>query len=125
MNFLQFLLFIFLVLPSKIETPPPTTGTPPSTALTVSPQGPAPKSINDGIPRTEDITKSKSDLRMYRFLTLKNRLQLLLISDPDTDMSAASISVNAGNSTKIIQGDPLTQWGGIDALRLLSILNTR
>jgi len=51
--------------------------------------------LNPVIQRT-DVKKSISDLREYRGLELKNGLNVLLISDPDTDNSAASLSVAVG-----------------------------
>ena len=43
------------------------------------------------------IIHPTSDLRFYRSLRLSNSLPVLLISDPSTDISSASISVRAGN----------------------------
>ncbi|XP_003701355.1 insulin degrading metalloproteinase isoform X2 [Megachile rotundata] len=43
-----------------------------------------------------DITKSANDKREYRGLVLTNKMKVLLISDPTTDKSAASLSVNTG-----------------------------
>ncbi len=43
------------------------------------------------------IKRSPSDDRGYRYLTLKNGLAVLLISDPDTDKAAASMSVRVGS----------------------------
>ena len=45
----------------------------------------------------EEIPGSPSDDREYRYLRLSNELQVVLISDPDTDRSAASLSVFRGN----------------------------
>ncbi|XP_050431882.1 insulin-degrading enzyme isoform X2 [Adelges cooleyi] len=47
--------------------------------------------------RIENIEKSIGDSRVYRGLKLKNGLTALLISDPDTDKSAASLSVAVGS----------------------------
>src|ERR1700734_3016991 len=44
-----------------------------------------------------NIIKPLLDDREYRVLTLENGLQVLLISDPTTDKSAASIDVNVGH----------------------------
>jgi len=44
-----------------------------------------------------NITKSTLDLREYRGLELANKMKVLLISDPSTDISAAGLSVAAGN----------------------------
>lgn len=46
--------------------------------------------------RIDDIDKSIGDSRVYRGLVMKNGLIALLISDPDTDKSAASLSVAVG-----------------------------
>jgi len=45
----------------------------------------------------EAITKSAGDKRAYRHLTLGNDLQVLLVSDPTTDKSAASLDVQIGS----------------------------
>jgi hypothetical protein len=44
----------------------------------------------------DNILKSKQDSRLYRGLLLDNGLKCLLISDPSTDRSAASLDVHAG-----------------------------
>jgi insulysin len=44
----------------------------------------------------EDIIKSPNDDRDYRFIQLHNQLKCLLVSDPTTDMAAASLDVNVG-----------------------------
>ncbi|MEM1229965.1 MAG: insulinase family protein [Pseudomonadota bacterium] len=43
------------------------------------------------------IAKSPNDDRSYRYLTLKNRMQVLLVSDPQTDKAAASLVVQRGS----------------------------
>ena len=43
-----------------------------------------------------ELITSPSDDREYRLLQLPNELMAILISDPDTDTSAASLNVNAG-----------------------------
>ena len=45
----------------------------------------------------EDVIKSPADDRDYRYVTLDNGLKVLLISDPDTDKSAAAVDVNVGS----------------------------
>ena len=42
------------------------------------------------------INQSSIDQRDYRFLKLDNGLKVLLISDPQTDLAAASLSVHVG-----------------------------
>jgi secreted Zn-dependent insulinase-like peptidase len=44
------------------------------------------------------IIKSQNDLRDYQPITLTNGLNVLLISDPDTDKAAASLNVNIGSA---------------------------
>eukprot|EP00102_Acyrthosiphon_pisum_P023885 XP_016661095.1 PREDICTED: insulin-degrading enzyme-like [Acyrthosiphon pisum] len=60
----------------------------------------------DIILRTNVVRKSVMDLRDYRALKLKNGLKVLLISDPDTDNSAASLAVAVGslNDPKALPG---------------------
>jgi len=43
------------------------------------------------------LLKSPADDRDYRYLTLGNGLQVVLISDPDADKSAASLSIDVGS----------------------------
>nr|XP_045607622.1 insulin-degrading enzyme-like [Procambarus clarkii] len=47
--------------------------------------------------RVESIVKSEEDQREYRALILDNGLKVLLISDPATDKSAASLNVHVGS----------------------------
>uniref|UniRef100_A0A0R3WFR8 Peptidase_M16 domain-containing protein n=1 Tax=Taenia asiatica TaxID=60517 RepID=A0A0R3WFR8_TAEAS len=44
-----------------------------------------------------EITKSESDNRVYRAITLTNQLKFLLISDPYTDKAAACLAVGVGS----------------------------
>ncbi len=44
----------------------------------------------------ENIIKSKNDKRAYRGLELDNGMKCLLINDPETDRSAASVDVHIG-----------------------------
>ncbi|MGI9325471.1 MAG: insulinase family protein, partial [Pseudomonadales bacterium] len=44
-----------------------------------------------------NIAKSPNDDREYRYLTLPNRMQVLLVSDPTTDKAAASLVVQRGS----------------------------
>ena len=44
----------------------------------------------------DNIVKSNQDSRLYRGLLLDNGLKCLLVSDPTTDRSAASLDVHAG-----------------------------
>lgn len=42
------------------------------------------------------VQKSENDKRQYRYLVLSNQLKVLLISDPETEKSAASLDVQIG-----------------------------
>ena len=44
----------------------------------------------------DNIVKSSQDKRVYRGLLLDNHLKCLLVSDPSTDRSAASVDVHSG-----------------------------
>lgn len=46
--------------------------------------------------RYENISKPLNDKRSYRGLTLRNKMKVLLISDPTSQKSAASMSVGVG-----------------------------
>ncbi len=46
-----------------------------------------------------DLIKSPNDEREYAYFTLKNSLDVLLISDPETDKAAAAMDVNVGSSS--------------------------
>ena len=48
--------------------------------------------------RFDNITKSPNDKREYRGLILENQMKVLLISDPKTDKSAASLGVQVGKN---------------------------
>ena len=53
----------------------------------------------DSMPATTStIIKSPNDTRDYLSLTLPNQLEVIVISDPETDKAAASLDVNIGSS---------------------------
>lgn len=54
----------------------------------------------------EQIIKSISDNRTYKYIHLLNDFKLLLISDPDADLSAAALSVGVGSAL-----DPKPHYG--------------
>ena len=45
----------------------------------------------------DQILKSQNDSRSYRCIILENGLQILLISDKDTDKAAAAMDVHVGH----------------------------
>lgn len=45
---------------------------------------------------SEQIIKSESDQRQYKYLTLDNGLKVLMISDPTTEKSAAAMDISVG-----------------------------
>ncbi|OUS34959.1 peptidase M16 ['Osedax' symbiont bacterium Rs2_46_30_T18] len=46
-----------------------------------------------------EITKSPNDQRQYQSFTLDNQLQVLLISDPQTDKAAVSLDIDVGSNS--------------------------
>lgn len=46
---------------------------------------------------TDDLEKPETDDRSYRVIELSNRLEALLVHDPNTDKASASLNVNVGN----------------------------
>lgn len=56
-----------------------------------------PKGQMDTNKVTKKIIKSPADLRQYRALKLANGLQVMLISDPTADRSAAALDVHVGS----------------------------
>lgn len=48
----------------------------------------------------DDVVKGQEDKRLYRGLILNNRLKVLVISDEDTDKSAAALDVHVGKLFK-------------------------
>lgn len=50
--------------------------------------------------QNEEFIKSEGDKRSYRGLELDNGMKVLLISDPETDKSAASLDVHVGKDLK-------------------------
>lgn len=49
--------------------------------------------------RFEDIEKSASDQRAYRWLRLSNTMQVMLVSDPSCDYAAAAMDVGIGSAS--------------------------
>lgn len=52
---------------------------------------------DNGTQNAIKIVSSPNDSRDYRYLTLDNEMQVLLVSDPDTDKAAASLVVQRGS----------------------------
>jgi len=46
---------------------------------------------------TDDLEKPDLDDRSYRVIRLPNKLEALLVHDPETDKASASLNVNVGN----------------------------
>ncbi|KAG6546103.1 hypothetical protein Mapa_012509 [Marchantia paleacea] len=55
------------------------------------------RSIKKGHPEDTLIYKARADARSYRRVLLPNAMQVLLISDPDSDKAAASMDVHVGS----------------------------
>ena len=61
-----------------------------------------------------DILKPKIDDRQYLGVILKNKLNVVLISDPTTDRSAAALGLNVG-----YYSDPIEFQGLLNYLRCM------
>ncbi|PVI04297.1 LuxS/MPP-like metallohydrolase [Periconia macrospinosa] len=48
-------------------------------------------------PRIEDLERPALDDRSYRIITLENKLEAILIHDPETDKASAALDVNVGS----------------------------
>lgn len=48
--------------------------------------------------KIDNIVQSVEDKRFYRGLILSNHMKVLLVSDPETDKSAAAMDVNVGKT---------------------------
>ena len=63
------------------------------TATPTTPPPPPPSCVNNAV-----MCPSPNDNRVYKFMQLpENDLRVVLISDPETDMSGAAMNVNAGS----------------------------
>ena len=67
----------------------------------------------------EAVVRGELDQREYRYLELPNRLRVLLVSDPTTDKSAASLRVQAGSGD-----DPADRQGLAHFLEHMLFLGT-
>ncbi|MCK7459711.1 insulinase family protein [Idiomarina aminovorans] len=66
-----------------------------------------------------EVIKSPNDQREYRVVTLDNNIEIMLVSDPNTDKSAAALSVGVG----LLQ-DPEAQQGMAHYLEHMLFLGT-
>lgn len=55
--------------------------------------------------RFDNIIQSEEDKRSYRGLVLLNEMKVLLVSDPNTDKSAAAMDVNVGKNILILMAN--------------------
>ena len=60
-------------------------------------------SISFSLATAGEIEKSASDQRSYRSFTLENQLQVLVISDPETDKAAASLDIDVGSADNPVE----------------------
>jgi secreted Zn-dependent insulinase-like peptidase len=58
----------------------------------------------------QPIIQSENDKREYRFLTLGNMMQVILVSDPETEKSAACCDVNVGSFHDPAEGQGLAHF---------------
>lgn len=66
-----------------------------------------------------EVIKSPNDDRAYKTIVLPNQLEVMLISDPGTEKSAAALSVGVG-----LLHDPMTQQGMAHYLEHMLFLGT-
>ena len=66
------------------------------------------------------MIQSQNDQKQYRQITLSNKLSVLLISDPTTEKSAASLAVNVGHFD-----DPQASQGLAHLLEHMLFLGTK
>jgi protease-3 len=84
-----------------------------------STQTTAPEPANQVQQTQAAVIKSPNDNRQYKVITLPNQLEVMLVSDPSTEKSAASLSVGVG----LLQ-DPQTQQGMAHYLEHMLFLGT-
>lgn len=65
------------------------------------------------------VIQSPNDKRKYKSLYLKNKVKILLISDPEADKSAVAMNVNVG-----CMEDPITSQGLAHFLEHMLFLGT-
>jgi len=64
----------------------------------VTPDRAAPPPTSEAAqPERVEVRKSPNDSREYRYLTLPNKLRMVLVSDPETQKSAAALAVYRGS----------------------------
>src|SRR5699024_735717 len=69
----------------------------PSSSKMTQQSRPQQHAAQGGVQRFTDIIKPNNDSRLYRGLVLANQLRVMLVSDPTTDKSAASLTVRVGS----------------------------
>ncbi len=67
-----------------------------------------------------DVIKSENDQRRYEYVRLENQLQVLLISDPETDKAAAALDMYVGSGA-----DPQDRQGLAHFLEHMLFLGTK
>ena len=72
-----------------------------SACSNVAPKAPAVVSV---LPEPQQkIVKSPNDKRLYKSIILDNQLEVILVSDPTIEKSAAALSVNVGSFQEPIE----------------------
>lgn len=67
----------------------------------------------------DNIIKSPNDKRLYKSIVLENQIEVLLISDPQTDRAAAALDIKVGSGN-----DPKTRQGIAHFLEHMLFLGT-
>ena len=79
----------------------------------------APESASDGIETKGSVIQSPNDTRAYRAVTLENGIEVLLVSDPAVEKSAAALSVGVG-----LMFDPMAYQGMAHFLEHMLFMGT-
>lgn len=61
-------------------------------------------------PQQAGILKPESDKRSYEYLVLPNQMRVVLVSDPEADMAAASLSLPTGSNDNPVGRDGLAHF---------------
>jgi insulysin len=69
---------------------------------------------------TEKLEKPAPDNRLYRVIVLPNKMEVLLICDPETDKASAALDVNVGSFS-----DPVSMPGLAHAVEHMLFMGTK
>jgi insulysin len=79
-----------------------------------------PPSVDNVVVVTDVMEKPSLDIRSYRVILLRNKLEVLLIHDPETDKASAALDVNVGSFS-----DPRDMPGLAHAVEHMLFMGTK